>query len=31
MNITIDDAVLGYMNDKSKTDLTLVLRRSGGG
>jgi hypothetical protein len=31
MNITIDDAVVDYIKEKGKTDLTLVLRRSGGG
>ena len=31
MNITIDDAVRDYMKEKNKSDLTLVLRKSGGG
>lgn len=31
VNIMIDDAVLSYMDEKGKNDLTLVLRRSGGG
>lgn len=31
LNITLDDAVLDYMDAKGKSDLTLMLRRSGGG
>jgi len=31
MNITIDKMVVEHMNQKGKTNLTLILRRSGGG
>lgn len=31
LNITIEEAVLEYMDAKGKGDLTLMLRRSGGG
>jgi len=31
VNIQIDEAVLGFMDEKGKDVLTLLLRKSGGG